>query len=82
MRAPVRRSLFAAGLVCLVQTLACESPIKTEFDADPQVDMTAYRTYAWISKEPLLEPTEGRILLDGLDLRFWRPHGRLHYEVA
>lgn len=21
-------------------------------------------------------------LLDGLDLRFWRPHQRLHYEVA
>ena len=36
------------------------------------------------SEEPVVRLTGQELnwLLDGLDLRFWRPHGRLRYEVA
>ena len=59
-----RRSLrtqlwLAVSGTCLA--LACASPIKTAFDADPSVNMTSYKTYAWISADSLIGPTEGVI---------------------
>jgi hypothetical protein len=52
-----RRLWLVTGAACLA--LACASPIKTAFDADPGVDMTRYTTYAWISTSSLIAPTEG-----------------------
>lgn len=36
------------ALVGTSLALACTSPIKTAFDSDPDVDISAYKTYAWI----------------------------------
>jgi len=37
---------------------ACASPIKTAFDTDPDADMSAYKTYAWIGNDEFT-PTAG-----------------------
>lgn len=39
--------------------LACASPIKTAFDVDPKADLAAYKSYAWISEDSLIEPQHG-----------------------
>ncbi len=54
---PVSRRSTALTHLCLALvaaslTLACASPIKTAFDTDPNADMSAYKTYAWIGSEP------------------------------
>lgn len=44
-----------------ILALACASPIKTEFDVDPSVNMANYKTYAWITTDSMIAPTEGVI---------------------
>ena len=39
---------LCVALVATSLALACASPIKTAFDTDPDTDMSAYRTYAWM----------------------------------
>jgi hypothetical protein len=36
------------AIVVASLVLACASPIKTAFDTDPNVDMSTYKTYAWV----------------------------------
>jgi len=38
---------------------ACASPIHTSHDSDPEADFSSYRTWAWISEQPLIGPTPG-----------------------
>ena len=55
--APGRR---AGTLVSWFLVLAaCASPIHTSHDSDPEADFGRYRTWAWISQEPLIGPTPG-----------------------
>ena len=46
LRAPTRLCVALVG-ACLA--LACASPIKTAFDTNPDANMVAYKTYAWVS---------------------------------
>jgi hypothetical protein len=55
--APGRR---VGALVSWVLVLAaCASPIHTSHDSDPEADFGRYRSWAWISEQPLIEPTPG-----------------------
>jgi hypothetical protein len=46
-------------LACALVLAACASPIRTEHDADPAADFTKYRSFAWISQDPVMGPTPG-----------------------
>jgi hypothetical protein len=61
MQRTVRRhSRIAAVLVAgLVLAIACATPIKTAHDSDPDVDVSSYQSYAWISDDPLIPPQVG-----------------------
>ena len=39
--------------------VGCASPIKIAHDMDPEVDFSKFKTFAWISDEPLIKPAEG-----------------------
>ena len=57
--------------------VACTSPIRTQHDSDPGADFAKYRSFAWISEEPLMGLTDGPYL--GVDLS---PDGsRLAVEI-
>jgi len=44
---------------CLLVVTACASSIRTENDFDPGADFAKYRSFAWISEEPLIGPRPG-----------------------
>jgi hypothetical protein len=46
------RNLLCAASLCIVAT-ACET-IDIKTDHDPQINFSGYRTFAWISKSPLV----------------------------
>ena len=45
--------------LCALVLAACASPIHTEHDSDPEADFAKYRSFAWISEDPLMEPRPG-----------------------
>ena len=51
--------LIAVLAVC-IGLIACETPIRVTTDSDPDADFAAYRSYAWISPDPLIPQVEGR----------------------
>ncbi len=46
-------------LLCALVLTACASPIRTEHDSDPDADLAKYRSFAWISEDPLMGPSPG-----------------------
>ncbi len=42
------------GLATVSALFACASPVKTESNVNPKVDITGYRALAWISDKPLI----------------------------
>lgn len=56
---PPHRLAVAGLLAWLLFPAACESPISVQHDSDPQADFTKFRSYAWISEEPLIGPEPG-----------------------
>lgn len=53
-RPPSALTHLSLALVATSLALACASPIKTAFDSDPNIDISAYETYAWIGSEASL----------------------------
>jgi len=49
----------AIALLVLAVAIGCAAPIKTDFDMDPEVNIAAMSTYAWISQEPLIDAAQG-----------------------
>ena len=47
------------GLLAALGLAACETPIKTDHDFDPSAKLHEFRTYSWISPDPLMEPQPG-----------------------
>ena len=54
---PSSRQLVLLALSLAV--LGCETPIRVAIDVDPDADVAAHRTYAWISSEPLIRQVDG-----------------------
>ena len=52
----VSRPLMGIGLVLLALISACATimPVRTDFD--PQTDFSGYRTFTWVSDNPLIAP--------------------------
>jgi hypothetical protein len=52
-----------ALLACLIAAGACAPAIKTAVDTDPAADLGRYRSFAWISADPLItaHPGEGKV---------------------
>ena len=46
-------------LVCALVLTACASPIRTQHDSDPEADFAKYRSFAWISEDPVMWPRPG-----------------------
>lgn len=44
---------FAIGLLVALGGCSSSSPIKSTYDYNPQIDFTGYRTYAFISENPM-----------------------------
>jgi hypothetical protein len=44
------------SILCILVVAACAGPIKTSFDLDPDADFSRYKTFAWISDDPIIEP--------------------------
>jgi len=42
------------GLAAVSALFACASPVKTESNVNPKVDITGYKSFAWISDNPLI----------------------------
>ena len=42
------------GLAVVLALSACASPVETESNFNPKVDITGYRSFAWISDKPLI----------------------------
>ncbi len=42
------------GLAAVSALFACASPVKTESNVNPKVDITGYKSFAWISDKPLI----------------------------
>lgn len=55
------RHLSAPALLAAAVTLGCASPIKTDFDLDPSINIPALATYAWISEKPLIDVQPGAV---------------------
>ena len=56
------RQRFAIGaLAAVVVVASCQSPINIRHDADPNANFSSYRSYAWISNDPLIGPRPGRV---------------------
>jgi hypothetical protein len=49
----------ACALSCSLVLVACASPIRTEHDFDPEASFAKYRSFAWISEDPLIGPRPG-----------------------
>lgn len=47
------------ALACALALTACASPIRTEHDSDPQANFAKYRSFAWISEDPVMGPSPG-----------------------
>ena len=47
------------ALGCALVLTACASPIRVEHDSDPTADFASYRSFAWISENPLMGPRPG-----------------------
>ena len=52
-------SKAVCALVCALVLTACMSPIRTEHDSDPTADFAKYRSFAWISEDPVMGPRPG-----------------------
>ncbi len=52
-------SKAVCALGCALVLTACASPIRTEHDSDPDADLAKYRSFAWISEDPLMGPSPG-----------------------
>ena len=52
-------SKAVCALVCALVLTACMSPIRTEHDSDPAADFAKYRSFAWISEDPVMGPRPG-----------------------
>jgi len=50
---------LVAVLAGLLAAIACESPIHVAVDVDPDADLSAFETYAWVSPEPLIAQVSG-----------------------
>lgn len=63
MRPRLPVDLLASKALCALASAlvlaACASPIRTEHDSDPAADFAKYRSFAWISEDPVLTPTPG-----------------------
>jgi len=55
----LRDSKAVCTLACALVLTACASPIRTEHDSDPEADFAKYRSFAWISEDPLMGPSPG-----------------------
>ena len=52
----------AAGFIfCIFALVACAGPIKTTHDFDPDANFSGYRTFAWISADPIILPSAGNM---------------------
>ncbi len=49
----------AWALTCALVLTACASPIRTQHDSDPEADFAKYRSFAWISEDPVMGPRPG-----------------------
>ncbi len=49
----------AWALTCALVLTACASPIRTQHDSDPEADFAKYRSFTWISEDPVMGPRPG-----------------------
>jgi len=47
------------ALGCALVLSACASPMRIEHDSDPTADFARYRSFAWISEDPVMGPSPG-----------------------
>ena len=45
--------------LCALGLIACAGSIKTSHDYDPGADFRSFRTFAWISADPIIKPSAG-----------------------
>ena len=53
------RAIAFSGLLVPLLLVSCESPIHVEVDVDPNANLVAFESYAWISSEPLIRQVDG-----------------------
>ena len=56
-----RKASFISMLLVTLGLGACASGFKATYDNDPSHDFTAYRTYAWISDNPMIVGATNRM---------------------
>ena len=54
---PTAKAFCALG--CALALTACAGSIRTEHDFDPGADFATYRSFAWISDDPVMGPAPG-----------------------